>query len=79
MGRKYHDFLSKTFVQECLKVSQGNLLMCHQFRVAKNFMLQRVKSRFYRRKFFFTVSKISSEKPLCVVFQKNSGIQKVYG
>ena len=45
---KYQDFPWKNFfVSQCRKNSQGNPLGCHWFRVSKNFMLQRVMSRFF--------------------------------
>ena len=55
------------------------LLGCHNFRVSKSFMLQRVMSPFSVEIFCVTVSRKFVWEPFCAVFQKNSGSEKVYG
>ena len=47
--------------------------MFHYFRVPKNFLLQRVMSRFSVEIFCLTVPKDFVEEPFCAVFQKISG------
>ena len=56
-GGEYQDFPLIFFVSQCRKVSQGNPLGCHYFRVSKKFMLQRVISRFSVEIFCLTVTK----------------------
>ena len=46
-GRQYHGFLSKTFVPWRRKISLGKHLVCHSFWVSKNFLLERILSRFF--------------------------------
>ena len=43
MSRYFAEFFCLT-VQ---KISQGNPLVCHNFRVSKNFMIKRVMSQFF--------------------------------
>ena len=56
--------------------------MCFRiFPVAKKIMDERGKGHqdFLSKKYCLTVRKISVGEPLCDVFQKDSGSEKVYG
>ena len=72
-------FRRNFFVSLCRKTSPGNPLVCHNFRVSKNFMLKRVMSRYFVEFFCLTVPKTFVGKPFYAVFQKISGSEKVYG
>ena len=60
-------------------VSHSAPLGCHYFRLSKNFMLQRVMSRFSVELFCLTAPKNAVGESCCAVLQKISGSQKVYG
>ena len=55
-----------------------NLLVCHYFRVTKNFTLERVMSRFSVETFFVSHYRLTSMGDPSV-FHKLSGIEKIYG
>ena len=65
-------FRRNFFVSLCRKNSSGNPLVCHNFRVSKNFMLRRVMSRLFVEIFCLTVPKHFVEEPFCAVFLKFS-------
>ena len=76
----HKNFPSKIFHLKVTEKNVGNPSVCHYFRVSKNFMLQRVMSRFSVERFFcLTVPKHFAEEPFYAVFQKISGSAKVYG
>ncbi len=37
LRREYHDFLKKNYCPTALKTSAGNTIVCHYFRLSKNF------------------------------------------
>ena len=53
--------------------------MCHSIRVSNFIMLQRVLSRFFVEIFLSHSKEKIRRQPLCAVFQKISGSEKVYG
>ena len=61
------------FVSQCQKTSKVNFLVCHSFRVSKNFMLQRLMSRFSSEKILSHSAGKFRREPFCAVFQKKSG------
>ena len=73
------DFPSKFFCLTVPKTFKGDPLVFHYFRVPRNFLLQRVMSRFSVAIFCLTVPKDFVEEPFCALFQKVSGTEKVYG
>ena len=72
-GGGFKIFRGKFFASQRHKISQGNTLLFHYFWVTKNFMLQRVMSRFsiFCRKFFVSQCQISSQvNPFVLLFRK---------
>ena len=72
-------FRRKIFVSQCRKTSLGNPLVCHLFRVSKNFMFQRLFHDFPSKSFCLKVPKKIVGELFCAAFQKCSGSEKVYG
>ena len=64
------------FVSLCRKISPGNPLVCHNFRVSNYFMLKRVMSRYFVEFFCLTVPKKFVGEPYRVSLI--SGIEKFY-
>ena len=56
----------------------GTLVYFRKFRVSKNFMLERVMSRFSVELFCLAVPKNFIGQPFCSMFQKISGSEKVH-
>ena len=75
------DFPSKFFVSQYLRTLPGNLLCCVSeiFRQRKSLWIRRGYQDFPSKVFCLTVPKNFVGEPLCAVFHKISGSQKVYG
>ena len=69
-GREYHNFLSKIFCLTVLKKFVGEPFRVSLIRVLKNFMLQRVMSRFLSKFFVSQCRKISQGNPSLLCFRK---------
>ena len=72
-------FSVENFLSHSAEIFVGQALGCQYFEVSKNFMLQRVMSRFSVEIFCLRLPKNFVRELFYAVFQKNSGSQKVCG
>ena len=73
-GEGVSQFSVKNFWSKCRKISYGNPLVCHYFRVSKNFMLKRVMSLFSVEIFF--VSRYRKKMLQQIGVSENFGYRK---
>ena len=71
-------FRRKFFVSQCWKISWAYLQSFRKFGVSKNFMHTRGYHVFPSKVFCLTVPINLVGEPFCAVFQKSSGIEKVW-
>ena len=79
-AKGYHDYsVEKCLFHSAEKFCRGTFLCFRKSLVSKNFMLQRVMSRFSVKNFCLTKPKHFVEEPFCAVLQEISGSDTFYG